>query len=275
MLKLRNRADAKTTPKLPLVWDDEETEETLSPSPKASSEDNQAEDKEAELDSQVQPELLDDLTEEAEEQEPATDEEADEEVEQDNESDDLSQAEDEDDGDEDDNGDDEPVILHVPDDEPLGNALMQLRAKAGVTVKDVAEKTKIPAQKIHDLELGNYEDLPKLIICKAYIERLCNEYDVEQEPYLSKLESEYFEAVGSDHDNRPHPLSEDLIKPKSVVSLPGLLIAALLGGLCLFILVGLAKLYFKKEIERGKVDFIRLIPQTRQPVEVLPIPGSK
>lgn len=273
MLKLRNRADAKTTPKLPLVWDDE-AEETLSPSPEASSEDKQAEAKEAKLDSQQQPEHLEELKDEAEEQALTADEEADEEVEQDNESDDTSQAED-DDGGEDGNGDNEPVILHVPDDEPLGNALMQLRAKAGVTVKDVAEKTKIPAQKIHDLELGNYEELPKLIICKAYIERLCNEYDVEQESYLSKLEREYLEAVGSDSDNRQHPLSEDLIKPKSVVSLPGLLIAALLGVLCLFILGGLAKLYFKKEIERDKVDFIRLIPQTRQPVEVLPIPGSK
>ena len=172
----------------------------------------------------------------------------------------------------------EPEILEISDDESLGDALTKLRGSVGCSLQDLANKTKIPIQKIRALEEGNYEQLSNINVGADYVRKLCIEYVVAPEKYVLKFKNEYHSYA-----NEEEPASRSVSAPstgglgeieigkKHFVSIPSLLIGTLIVVLLLFVLGGLAKLYFRKSAAKSPASLSELVPVNRGALTVLPI----
>ena len=177
---------------------------------------------------------------------------------------------------------DEPEILELSDDEPLGDALTKLRGSLGCSLQDLANKTKIPIQKIRALEEGNYEQISNINVGADYVRKLCIEYVVAPEKYVQKFKDAYH-AFGNDDVPSGRTVSatstgglrEIEIPKKHFVSIPSLLIGTLIVVLCLFVLGGLAKLYFRKSAVKSPASLSELVPVNRGALTVLPIPEEQ
>ncbi len=177
---------------------------------------------------------------------------------------------------------DEPEILELSDDESLGDALTKLRGSVGCSLQDLANKTKIPIQKIRALEEGNYEQLSNINVGSDYVRKLCIEYVVPPEKYVLKFKNEYHSYA-----NEEEPASRSVSAPstgglkeieigkKHFVSIPSLLIGTLIVVLLLFVLGGLAKLYFRKSAAKSPASLSELVPVNRGALTVLPIPEEQ
>ena len=177
---------------------------------------------------------------------------------------------------------DEPEILELSDDESLGDALTKLRGSVGCSMQDLANKTKIPIQKIRALEEGNYEQISNINVGADYVRKLCIEYVVPPEKYVLKFKSEYHS-----YGNEEEPASRSVSAPstgglkeieigkKHFVSIPSLLIGTLIVVLLLFVLGGLAKLYFRKSAAKSPASLSELVPVNRGALTVLPIPEEQ
>ncbi len=176
----------------------------------------------------------------------------------------------------------EPEILELSDDEPLGDALTKLRGSLGCSLQDLANKTKIPIQKIRALEEGNYEQISNINMGADYVRKLCIEYVVSPEKYVQKFKDAYH-AYGNDAEPSARNVSatstgglrEIEIPKKHFVSIPSLLIGTLIVVLCLFVLGGLAKLYFRKSAVKSPASLSELVPVNRGALTVLPIPEEQ
>ena len=176
----------------------------------------------------------------------------------------------------------EPEILEISDDESLGDALTKLRGSVGCSLQDLANKTKIPIQKIRALEEGNYEQLSNINVGADYVRKLCIEYVVAPEKYVLKFKNEYHTYANEEEPaNRSVSapstggLGESEIGKKQFVSIPSLLIGTLIVVLCLFVLGGLAKLYFRKSAAKSPASLSELVPVNRGALTVLPIPEEQ
>jgi transcriptional regulator with XRE-family HTH domain len=176
----------------------------------------------------------------------------------------------------------EPEILELSDDESLGDALTKLRGSLGCSLQDLANKTKIPIQKIRALEEGNYEQISNINVGADYVRKLCIEYVVAPEKYVQKFKDAYH-AYGNDDEPSGRTVSatstgglrEIEIPKKHFVSIPSLLIGTLIVVLCLFVLGGLAKLYFRKSAVKSPASLSELVPVNRGALTVLPIPEEQ
>ena len=176
----------------------------------------------------------------------------------------------------------EAEILEISDDESLGDALTKLRGSLGCSLQDLANKTKIPIQKIQALEEGNYEKINNINVGADYVRKLCIEYVVAPDKYVSKFKEAY-QAYVNDEEPSSRTVSapstaglgEIEIGKKHFVSIPSLLIGTLIVVLCLFILGGLAKLYFRKSVAKSPASLSELVPVNRGTMTVLPIPEEQ
>ncbi len=176
----------------------------------------------------------------------------------------------------------EPEILELSDDESLGDALTKLRGSLGCSLQDLANKTKIPIQKIRALEEGNYEQISNINVGADYVRKLCIEYVVAPEKYVQKFKDAYH-AYGNDDVPSGRTVSatstgglrEIEIPKKHFVSIPSLLIGTLIVVLLLFVLGGLAKLYFRKSAVKSPASLSELVPVNRGALTVLPIPEEQ
>ncbi len=166
----------------------------------------------------------------------------------------------------------EPEILEISDDESLGDALTKLRGSVGCSLQDLANKTKIPIQKIRALEEGNYEQISNINVGADYVRKLC----------IVKFKSEYH-SYGNEEEPASRSVSasstgglkEIEIGKKHFVSIPSLLIGTLIVVLLLFVLGGLAKLYFRKSAAKSPASLSELVPVNRGALTVLPIPEEQ
>ena len=178
---------------------------------------------------------------------------------------------------------DEPEILELSDDESLGDALTKLRGSVGCSLQDLADKTKIPIQKIRALEEGNYEQLSNINVGADYVRKLCIEYVVPPEKYVLKFKNEYHSYAHEEEQPAGRSVSapstgglkEIEIGKKHFVSIPSLLIGTLIVVLLLFVLGGLAKLYFRKSAAKSPASLSELVPVNRGALTVLPIPEEQ
>lgn len=179
----------------------------------------------------------------------------------------------------------EPEILELSDDESLGDALTKLRGSLGCSLEDLANKTKIPIQKIKALEEGNYEKINNINVGADYVRKLCTEYVVSPDKYVQKFKDAY-QAYSNNEEPSQRPqrtvsapstggLQNLEIAPKHFISIPSLLIGTLIIVLCLFILGGLAKLYFRKSVAKSPTSLSELVPVNRGAMTVLPIPEEQ
>ena len=176
----------------------------------------------------------------------------------------------------------EPEILEISDDESLGDALTKLRGSLGCSLQDLANKTKIPIQKIKALEEGNYDQISNINMGADYVRKLCIEYVVAPDKYVRKFKEAY-QAYSNDEEPSLRTVSapstaglrEIEIAKKHFVSIPSLLIGTLIVVLCLFILGGLAKLYFRKSVAKSPTSLSELVPVNRGAMTVLPIPEEQ
>lgn len=180
----------------------------------------------------------------------------------------------------------EPEILEISDDESLGDSLTKLRGSIGCSLEDLANKTKIPIQKIKALEEGDYDKISNINVGVDYVRKLCTEYVVASDKYVLKFKEAYQaysnDAEPSQRTQRTVSASSTggLINPaeiakKHYVSIPSLLIGTLIVVLCLFILGGLAKLYFRKSVAKSPTSLSELVPVNRGAMTVLPIPEEQ
>ena len=176
----------------------------------------------------------------------------------------------------------EPEILEIRDDESLGDSLTKLRGSLGCSLQDLANKTKIPIQKIKALEEGNYDQISNINMGADYVRKLCIEYVVAPDKYVRKFKEAY-QAYSNDEEPSNRTVSapstaglkEIEIGKKHFVSIPSLLIGTLIVVLCLFILGGLAKLYFRKSVAKSPTNLSELVPVNRGAMTVLPIPEEQ
>ncbi len=176
----------------------------------------------------------------------------------------------------------EPEILEISDDESLGDALTKLRGSLGCSLQDLANKTKIPIQKIRALEEGDYDQISNINMGADYVRKLCIEYVVAPDKYVRKFKEAY-QAYSNDEEPSIRTVSapstaglrEIEIAKKHFVSIPSLLIGTLIVVLCRFILGGLAKLYFRKSVAKSPTSLSELVPVNRGAMTVLPIPEEQ
>lgn len=168
-------------------------------------------------------------------------------------------------------------ILEIHDNESLGDALTKLRASVNCTLSDLFNKTKIPVTKIKALEEGNYRELPDINIGMDYIRKLCAEYVVPQDLYLRKFQMEHEQYyknnnVSSKKDDDMDPIEKLPSKP---ISVPGLLIVALIVILVLFIVGGLAKVFIKSNSVKSDLPLSDFTQIKRSPIKALNVPLEK
>lgn len=70
----------------------------------------------------------------------------------------------------------------------LGTQLRQARTKRGLSLLDVAHKTRIPAQHLHDLEADNYNTHGGLTYAKSFLRHYANFLDVDASAILDRLQ---------------------------------------------------------------------------------------
>jgi len=176
---------------------------------------------------------------------------------------------------------DEPEILVINDNDSLGDSLTKLRGSLGFSLQDLANKTKIPIQKIRALEEGNYDEISNINMGADYVRKLCIEYVVSPDKYVGKFRDAYNAYAKEEESPRTvsAPSTAGLpnieIDKKRFVSIPSLLIGTLIIVLCLFVLGGLAKLYFRKSVAKSDASLSELVPVNRGALNVLPIPEEQ
>ncbi len=179
--------------------------------------------------------------------------------------------------------------------EPLsfGERLRNLRAEAGMTVADVAQKVRSSQAFILNLESGDFLKIRQHDhYCKSFIERICLVYQADPDELLEKFDQERLEAgrLGGTLDDTPSSFAaggnvfaeEDLSEEKSVspaLHLPAILISVLV----VMLVVLLISAWVVKNVrERKNVEILQVIEEglpslitaKKIPLDLLPIPNN-
>jgi cytoskeletal protein RodZ len=89
-----------------------------------------------------------------------------------------------------------PSAADYEDDVPttLGQVLVEARAQAGLSVSEVAERTKVPPTFIEAVENNRYKDLPAHLYARGHLAKLCATYKIQAAPVMAL----YQDAVGAE-----------------------------------------------------------------------------
>lgn len=179
--------------------------------------------------------------------------------------------------------------------EPLsfGEQLRNLRAEAGMTVADVAQKVRSSRDFIFNLESGDFQKLRQHDhYCKSFIERICLVYQADPDELLEKFDQESRAAGRFTHLPETAQASgvpggyvfaeEDLNEDKAVnpaLHLPAILISILIGLLVVLLISAwiMQKVRERKNIQimqKIEEELPHLITVKKRPLEVLPIPNN-
>ncbi len=175
----------------------------------------------------------------------------------------------------------------------FGEQLRNLRAEAGMTVADVAQKVRSSQAFILNLECGDFHKIRQHDhYCRSFIERICLVYQSSPVELLDKFDQES-RAAGrlsslvefsqqSGASGGCVFAEEDLSEEKSVspaMHLPAILICILVGMLVVLLVSAwvMQKVRARKNVEILRViegDLPALITPKKLPLEVLPIPNN-
>ena len=72
----------------------------------------------------------------------------------------------------------------------LSVTLKKKREESGISVDELAEKTKISHYNIKQLELGHYDLLPNTVFLRGYVKSICKVLGLEEKELLEELEQE-------------------------------------------------------------------------------------
>ena len=72
----------------------------------------------------------------------------------------------------------------------LGSYLREGREAAGITIEEMAQRTRIPRVSIEALEEERFEDLPQTVFVKGFVRACCAESGLDPEPALARLISQ-------------------------------------------------------------------------------------
>jgi len=98
----------------------------------------------------------------------------------------------------------------IPD--QLGQLLLSLRAQAGLTTQELADRAITTETCIQDLEQGNYNNLPADFFCLSVIERICNIYNMDPKQLLELFRQESLAAGRSPSGFQDALLASDQTK---------------------------------------------------------------
>ncbi len=73
--------------------------------------------------------------------------------------------------------------------ESLGVTLLSARSDCGLTIAEVASRTRISADFIKTLETERYDELPSAVYTKSYIAKLCREYKIDPAPLIRSYQT--------------------------------------------------------------------------------------
>jgi len=179
--------------------------------------------------------------------------------------------------------------------EPLsfGEQLRNLRAEAGMTVADVAQKVRSSQAFILNLESGDFHKIRKHDhYCKSFIERICMVYQTDPGELLEKFDQESRAAgrIGGAFEHSQQStfpgssvfVEDDLSDEKPVsaaIHLPAILISILVAILAILLISAwtVKNIRERKNVEILKViegDLPALIQTEKVPLKVLPIPNN-
>jgi len=179
--------------------------------------------------------------------------------------------------------------------EPLsfGEQLRNLRAEAGMTVADVAQKVRSSQAFILNLESGDFHKIRQHDhYCKSFIERICMVYQTDPNELLEKFDQESRAAgrMGGAFEHSQQStlpgsavFAEDDLNEEKPVSaamhLPAILISILVAILAILLISAWT---VKNIRERKNVEILKviegglptLIQVEKIPLKVLPIPDN-
>ncbi|MFA6929245.1 MAG: helix-turn-helix domain-containing protein [Lentisphaeria bacterium] len=176
----------------------------------------------------------------------------------------------------------------------FGEQLRNLRAEAGMTVADVAQKVRSSQEFIQNLESGDFYKIRQHEhYCKSFIERICMVYQVTPDELLEKFDLESRKTAGHSSDlllnasrispQTPNIFAEDDLQEESggspALHLPAILISMLVGMLVILLLSAwiIQKIRARKNVEILNIidqELPSLITPQKRPLEVLPIPNN-
>lgn len=72
----------------------------------------------------------------------------------------------------------------------LGQILLEARGKAGLSIADVAERTKVPRAFIEAAENERFDDFPAPLYARGHLAKLCAAYQLAARPVMAMLEAQ-------------------------------------------------------------------------------------
>lgn len=176
----------------------------------------------------------------------------------------------------------------------FGEQLRNLRAEAGMTVADVAQKVRSSKEFIQNLESGDFYKIRQHEhYCKSFIERICMVYQVAPDELLEKFDLESRSTVGHSSDlllpasrissQAPYVFAEEDLQEERggspALHLPAILISILVGMLVILLLSAwiMQKIRTRKNVEILNIidqELPSLVKPQKRPLEVLPIPNN-
>jgi len=76
----------------------------------------------------------------------------------------------------------------VPEGANIFNEIQKIRCSAGVSLKALSKKTKIPLKHLKNLEEGSKDLLPDVLYAKNIIKKYLEFFNIDPAPYLQKIE---------------------------------------------------------------------------------------
>ncbi|NOY80302.1 MAG: helix-turn-helix domain-containing protein [Kiritimatiellaeota bacterium] len=90
------------------------------------------------------------------------------------------------------------VIRLSSGDLSFSDLMVEARGAANLTIRQTAEKTKVPAEFVESIETGTWEKVPDNFYTRTYVRRLCKAYGIDVEPIISCLDRELSERDTGD-----------------------------------------------------------------------------
>lgn len=102
----------------------------------------------------------------------------------------------------------------------LGERLIKLREKHGITIKDLSENTKIQEKYLKALENGFYNKLPSPVYIKGYLREYENFFNLREEVLVKAFEKEYkiYININENDELDVEKLSKTKVKSKIILT---------------------------------------------------------
>jgi cytoskeletal protein RodZ len=93
----------------------------------------------------------------------------------------------------------------------IGTYIQDARVKAGLSINQVSQKTKIHVHYLEAIERDDFANTPPFIYVRAYVKKLCDLYEISEDTAMSLLE-----VFQSEREPLPEKLIQDLKETKQV-----------------------------------------------------------